>query len=147
MGDARSIPIVLRARRGEHDVGTKTVTSEEDEVSTAAVLVQTDLPVLKAQSPHLNVAHAHTDHPSEPDSAQVSSRARILARWAAAEWKAVPLTVVCRARRLCGGREREGLPVSKERALMTGSGLNMKSTVCFYTLVSSAFRCHSSVLA
>ena len=28
MGDARSIPIVLRAGRGEHDVGTKTMTSE-----------------------------------------------------------------------------------------------------------------------
>ena len=50
--------------RSEHDVGTWTVTGEEDEVSAAAVLIQTDLPVLQAQLPHLNVAHAHRDHPS-----------------------------------------------------------------------------------
>ena len=132
--------------RGEHDVGTKTMTSEEDKVSAAAFLVQTDLPVLKAQLPHLDVAHAHIDHPSVPVSAQVSPRDRILARWGAAAWKAVPPTVVCRSHRLCGGREREGLPVPKERALTTGSGLNGKSTVCFGTLVSSAFRCRPSVL-
>ena len=50
--------------RSEHDVGTWTVTGEEDEVSAAAVLIQTDLPVLQAQLPHLNVAHAHRYHPS-----------------------------------------------------------------------------------
>ena len=71
--------------RGEHDVGTKTVTGEEDEVSAAAALVQTNLLMPKVQSPHPDSAHAHTDHPSEPVCVQISSRARTLARWAAVE--------------------------------------------------------------
>ena len=95
MGDARSIPIVLGAGHGKDDVGTKTVTGEEDEVSTAAVLIQTDLPVPKAQLSHPDVAHAHTDHLSVPVSAQVFSRACTLTRWGAAELNAVPPTVVC----------------------------------------------------
>ena len=71
--------------RGEHDVGTKTVTGEEDEVSAAAALVQTNLLMPKVQSPLPDSAHAHTDHPSEPVYVQISSRARTLARWAAVE--------------------------------------------------------------
>ena len=83
--DVRTILIILMARRGEHPVGTKTVTGEEDEVSAAAALVQTNLLMPKVQSPHPDSAHAHTDHPSEPVYVQISSRARTLARWAAVE--------------------------------------------------------------
>ena len=134
MTNVRTILIILMARRGEHPVGTKTVTGEKDEVN-AAVLVQTDLFMQNTQFPHPDDALPHTECPSIPISAQVFSRVCILTCRTTAEWRAVPQTVVRRVRRLLEVvSAKDCQSPRRELALMTGFGLDIDGSPCINSI-------------